>query len=222
MLLFSWLKETFSASFVLYGASELENRCEHSVILHFLPLLWGVKAPFAALYYSRVTPLVYLMESPRGGICHDLPSSVIVCGVQFPVSCRQFHVPTVTSPVPSCPPPVAHLQLPLLLFVPFRSRNGWPSSNGVPFAAVFPPATVALPGVNHWRRILSLFIDTHDWHTRRPLGSYPSNINVPLTLHSIPAPSATLYLCVLLTPCIGGRGKVLCSPSGSGPEPGVS
>ena len=137
LLLFSWLKETFSASFVLYGASELENRCEHSVILHFLPLLWGVKAPFAALYYSRVTPLVYLMESPRGGICHDLPSSVIVCGVQFPVSCRQFHGPTVTSPVPSCAPPVAHLQLPLLLFVPFRSRNGWPSSNGVPFAAVF-------------------------------------------------------------------------------------
>lgn len=91
-----------------------------------------------------------------------------------------------------------------------------------PFCRGFPPATVALPGVNHWRRILSLFIDTHDWHTRRPLGSYPSNINVPLTLHSIPAPSATLYLCVLLTPCIGGRGKVLCSPSGSGPEPGVS
>ncbi len=167
MLLFSWLKETFSASFVLYGASELENRCEHSVILHFLPLLWGVKAPFAALYYSRVTPLVYLMESPRGGICHDLPSSVIVCGVQFPVSCRQFHVPTVTSPVPSCPPPVAHLQLPLLLFVPFRSRNGWPSSNGVPFAAVFPPATTALYRCcSAWGEPLETNPIPLYWHTR--------------------------------------------------------
>lgn len=153
------------------------------------------------------------MESPRGGICHDLPSSVIVCGVQFPVSCRQFHVPTVTSPVPSCPPPVAHLQLPLLLFVPFRSRNGWPSSNGVPFAAVFPPATTALYRCcSAWGEPLEtnpipLFIGTHDWHTRRPLGSYPSSINVPLTLHSIPAPSATLFLCVLPAPCIGGEGK---------------
>lgn len=86
-----------------------------------------------------------------------------------------------------------------------------------PFCRGFPPATVALPGVNHWRRILSLFIDTHDWHTRRPLGSYPSNINVPLTLHSIPAPSATLYLCVLLTPCIGGEGKSLVQSVGQRP-----
>lgn len=154
------------------------------------------------------------MESPRGGICHDLPSSVIVCGVQFPVLCRQFHVSTVTSPVPSCPPPVAHLQSPLLLFVPFCSLQRRPFYRGFSSCHDYSLSAAVSPRGYRWRRILSLFIGTHDWHTRRPLGSYPSSINVPLILHSIPAPSATLFLCVLPAPCIGGRGKVMCSPSG--------
>lgn len=141
-------------------------------------------------------------------------------------------VPSFMSPVPRSHCHVSSSQLPTascrcFYLFPFALATAGPP----PTASLLPRffllqrllfIAAALPGVNHWRRILSLFIDTHDWHTRRPLGSYPSNINVPLTLHSIPAPSATLYLCVLLTPCIGGRGKVLCSPSGSGPEPGVS
>ena len=126
-------------------------------------------------------------------------------------------VPSFMSPVPR-----SHRQSPIsscrcFYLFPFALATAGPP----PTASLLPQFSSCY-GCSAWGEPLETNPIPLYWHTRRPLGSYPSNINVPLTLHSIPAPSATLYLCVLLTPCIGGRGKVLCSPSGSGPEPGVS
>lgn len=167
----------------------------------------GVNAPFAALYYSScdsvglpdgVTSWRHL---PRPAfIRHSLRRAV--SSFMSPVPRSHCHVSSSQLPTASRPSPVAAAficSLSLSQRLALLQRR--------PFCRGFPPATVALPGVNHWRRILSLFIGTHDarWDPYPSVSTYRQHRIV------FPAPSATLFLCVLLAPCIGGGEKVLCS-----------